>query len=351
MEAARRAGPRSIRTQHRMVTTEDYANRVEDHPLVHRAHAWTDWSGSWTAMHVAVVAWDEHRLDDAPVYPTEMRLAIEEFHDEHRLPRPAWDGKPSLRQVLRLYLDAYRMAGQEVLLEDAIPVGIILGLSVIVDERYFRSEVRRAVEQALGRGPGGFFAPGRLRFGEDLHASDLFEALMDVEGVVDVTLDRFKRIGASHPDRAAEGRITLRGLEVAVCDNDPGRPERGYFRLNLCGGRRGGATSPAGTARACPASDTSTATPPPTWKSCGLLSCRASWRRLPIPRRPTRARTWTGGRRCGRARPKAPRRKPPSRRLSRSCNSGCSGKGLRDRVRSGSIRPTGASRRPRRASA
>lgn len=239
MEAARRAGPRSIRTQRRMVTTEDYANRLEDHPLVHRAHAWTDWSGSWTAMHVAVVAWDEHRLDDAPVYPAELQLAIEKFHDGHRLPRPEWDGKPSLRQVLRIYLDAYRMAGQEVLLEDAIPVGIILGLSVIVDERYFRSEVRRAVEQALGRGPGGFFAPGRLRFGEDLHASDLFEALMDVEGVVDVTLDRFKRIGASHPDRAAEGRITLRGLEVAVCDNDPGRPERGYFRLNLCGGRRG----------------------------------------------------------------------------------------------------------------
>ncbi|HWM92804.1 MAG TPA: hypothetical protein VN493_18715 [Thermoanaerobaculia bacterium] len=239
MEAARRAGPRLIRRQRRMVTTEDYANRLEDHPLVHRAHAWTDWSGSWTTVHVAVVAWDEHRLDDAPEYPAELQLAIEEFHDEHRLPRPEWDGNPSLRQVLRLYLDAYRMAGQEVLLEDATPVGIILGLSVIVDERYFRSEVRRAVEQALGRGPGGFFAPGRLRFGEDLHASDLFEALMDVEGVVDVTLDRFKRVGAAHPDRAAEGRITLRGLEVAVCDNDPARPERGYFRLNLCGGRRG----------------------------------------------------------------------------------------------------------------
>lgn len=239
MEAARRSGPRSIRTQRRMVTTEDYALRLSEHPLVHRAHAWTDWSGSWTSVHVAVIAWDEHRLDDAPAYPPELRTAIEAFHREHRLPLPLWSGSPSLRQVLRLYLDAYRMAGQEVLLEDAIPVGIILGLSVIVDERYFRSEIRRAVEQALGRGPGGFFAPGRLRFGEDLHASDLFEALMDVEGVMDITLDRFKRIGASHPDRAAEGRIALRGLEVAVCDNDPGRPERGYYRLNLCGGRRG----------------------------------------------------------------------------------------------------------------
>lgn len=241
MEAARRAGPRAIRTQRRMVTTEDYALRLAEHPLVHRAHAWTDWSGSWTTVHVAVIAWDEHRLDDVPDYPKDLQAEIDEFHDKRSLPKPRWDGKPSLRQVLRLYLDAYRMAGQEVLLEDAIPVGIILGFTVIVDERYFRSEIRRAVEQALGRGPGGFFAPGRLRFGEDLHMSDLIEALMDVEGVVDATPDRFKRIGASHPDLAQseEKTITLRGLEVAVCDNDPAWPERGYFRLNLCGGRRG----------------------------------------------------------------------------------------------------------------
>lgn len=239
MEAARRAGPLLIRTQRRMVTTEDYANRVAEHPLVHRAHAWTDWSGSWTTVHVAVVAWAEKSLDDKPVYPEDVKSAITEFHEAHGLPVPLWSGSPSLRQVLRLYLDAYRMAGQEVLLEDAVPVGIILGLSVVVDERYFRSEVRRAVEQALGRGPGGFFEPGRLRFGEDLHSSDLFEALMDVEGVVDITFDRFKRVGAAHPDRTAEGRIALRGLEVAVCDNDPGKPKRGYYRLNLCGGRRG----------------------------------------------------------------------------------------------------------------
>lgn len=239
MEAARRDGPLSIRKQRRMVTTEDYANRLEEHPLVLRAHAWTDWSGSWTTVHVAVVTWDEHRLDDSPDFPKELQDEVDEFHDDQQLPKPLWPGAPSFRQVLRIYLDAYRMAGQEVLLEDAMPVGIILGLSITVDERFFRSEVKRAVEQALGRGPGGFFEPGRLRFGEDLHASDVFESLTEVQGVVDVTLDRFKRVGSAHPDRTAEGSITLRGLEVAVCDNDPGRPERGYFRLRLCGGRRG----------------------------------------------------------------------------------------------------------------
>ncbi len=239
MEGARRAGPLSIRGQRRMVTTDDYANRLADHPLVLRAHSWTDWSGTWTTVHVAVVAWEEHRLDDAPELPQDLIDQVDEFHRAHRLPVPLWSGKPTLRQVLNLYLGAYRMAGQEVLLEDAVPVGVVLVMTIVVDERFFRSEVRRAVEQALGRGPGGFFAPGRLRFGEDLHASDLFEALMGVEGVVDITLDRFKRVGAAHPDRSAEGVIPLRGLEIAVCDNDPARPGRGYFRLDLCGGRRG----------------------------------------------------------------------------------------------------------------
>lgn len=247
MEAARRAGPLAIRVQRRMVTADDYANRLQEHPLVHRAHSWTDWSGSWSAMHVAVVAWKEHRLDDRPgdpefpAYPEELRDKIEDFHRDRRLPLPLWSGNPSLRQVLRLYLDAYRMAGQEVLMEDAVFVGILLGFSIVVDDRYFRSEIRRAVEQVLGRGPGGFFAPGRLRFGEDLHAGDLFEAILGVEGVLDVTLSRFKRVGASHPDLAQsqDKKIVLRGLEVAVCDNDPSKPERGFFRLHLCGGRRG----------------------------------------------------------------------------------------------------------------
>jgi hypothetical protein len=91
----------------------------------------------------------------------------------------------------------------------------------------------------LGRGPGGFFEPGRLRFGEDLHASDLFEAVMAVEGVADTNLLRFQRAGGRFPDRSAEGSIPLQGVEVAVCDNDAAHPERGSFRLTMLEGRRG----------------------------------------------------------------------------------------------------------------
>jgi hypothetical protein len=99
--------------------------------------------------------------------------------------------------------------------------------------------VKHAIEKALGTGPGGFFAPGRLRFGEDLWAGDLFEALMALNGVDNICLNRFKRIGDRYADASDLGRISLEGLEVAVCDNEPGAPERGYYLLRLHGGRSG----------------------------------------------------------------------------------------------------------------
>ena len=131
------------------------------------------------------------------------------------------------------------MVGQEVILQDAIPVGIALSISLRVAPEYFQSEVGESARQALGMGPGGFFEPGRLRFGEDLHSSDLVQTLMALEGVAHVCINRFKRVGSQFADQTETGRIELKGLEIAVCDNDPAQPEPGYFRLVLHGGRLG----------------------------------------------------------------------------------------------------------------
>jgi hypothetical protein len=131
------------------------------------------------------------------------------------------------------------MAGQEVILEDAVPVGITLSLSLRVNSDYFQSEIRDSVKQALGTGAGGFFEPGRLRFGEDLHTSDIIQTLMALDGVAHVCINRFKRIGSQYPDQAESGRIELEGIEVALCDNDPAHPAHGYYRLVLHGGRLG----------------------------------------------------------------------------------------------------------------
>ena len=86
---------------------------------------------------------------------------------------------------------------------------------------------------------GGFFEPGRLKFGEDLYASDIIQALMTLDGIENICLNRFKRVGKIYPDRVNDGFIPLDGLEIAVCDNIPGEPGRGYYTLKLHGGRKG----------------------------------------------------------------------------------------------------------------
>lgn len=244
MEAARRAGPRAVHAQRRMVSLEDYGVRLEEHPLVNRAQATLEWGGSWPVVRAAVTlaedgALDEHAFARA-ADPQKAAEQLDEFHRRHGLPALGkFPAQPSFRALLHPYIERYRMLGQPVRLQDAELVGVELALSVRVRDSYFQSEVRRAVEQALGRGAGGFFQPGRLRFGEDLHAADIVQALMTLDGVENVCINRFKRLGRQFPDQSAAGRIVLTGLEIAVCDNDPAQPKRGYFRLNLHGGRPG----------------------------------------------------------------------------------------------------------------
>jgi len=246
MERARLEGPRSIRQQKRMVTTEDYRVRMEEHPLVLRASAWCQWMGSWEIVNVAVQTLGETTLDRrfSSVPPTsgsvvDLRKAIDAFHDERGLRLPDWAADPTLRSVLQVYLDAYRMAGKEVLLLDGEPVGIHISIAVRVHPEFFQSEVRRAILDALGSGVGGYFEAGCRVFGEDLHAGDLYENLMALDGVEAVCLNRFKRVGKQFPNMADAGTIRLDGIEFAVCDRNPARPERGYLNLQLQGGRKG----------------------------------------------------------------------------------------------------------------
>ena len=246
MEQAKRMGPREIHTQKRMVTTSDYATRLREHPLVANAHAWTEWSGSWITLYLAVIAAEDLQLDDQLALSStgeddDLKQSIHNFHQKVGLTAPDLDAipAPTVRMILRPYIDALRMVGQEVILQDPQYVGINMAISIKISANYFQSEIRQAINRELGHGPDGFFAPGRHGFGEDLYSSDVIEVLMRLDGVENVCLNRFKRIGSQYPDRVAAGFIVLDGLEVAVCDNDPAQPKRGYYRLTIHGGRRG----------------------------------------------------------------------------------------------------------------
>jgi hypothetical protein len=248
MELARRAGPGSIRRQRRMASLGDYADRLEEHPLVRRTRAVRSWEGAWTAVRVTVSLFNDQLSLDTPVtaqslgkpaIPDALRRRVEDFHRARGLLGPIWGGDACVRDVLQPYIDAYRSGGQEVLLKDVQPVGVDLTFCIELLPTYFQSEVEREARRVLGRGPGGFFESGRLRFGEDLRAGDFYERLMGLDGVRNVELLTFKKVGSLHANQASSGVIVLDAEEIAVCDNASTRRARGLLRLQIRGGRRG----------------------------------------------------------------------------------------------------------------
>lgn len=254
MDIARRAGPRSVHRQQRMVSVDDYGRLLERHPLVYRAKAWPQWTGSWTRIRVAVVAYQEAELDrrlaaeaedPAPgelpplVLSPRMRDTIERFHARLGLRLPGFETKPSIRTLLELYVEGQRMIGHEVELREPDYVPLELGFEVRIGDRYFRSEVDLAVRRSLSTVPGGFFEHGRLDFGQHVHASDLIELLMSLDGVDNVLVSPFKRAGARYRDQSVTGELRMTELELAVCDNDSKRPGFGRYTLALVGGRTG----------------------------------------------------------------------------------------------------------------
>ena len=249
MDKARKEGPKSIRVQHRMVTLNDYKERLEDHPLVNAAKSWDSWTGSWTTIFIATILFDPNMTLDASFKPPSasapqdekrehqnLLKSIESFHERTGIPVPDFASNPTYRSIIRPYIDKLRMAGQEVILRDAKPIGILIVLSLTIESNYFASEVVQAATQFLSSNEGGFFAPQNFGFGEDVNSSDIIAALGNIAGVKSVCLIRFKRVGTDYPDQTATGTISLNELEVAVCENNRQDLKKGYFQIKTIGG-------------------------------------------------------------------------------------------------------------------
>lgn len=237
MESARALGPMNIHRQRRMVTVKDYARMLEEHPVVLRASAVERWEGSWMTLRVTVHLWKDSNLEDA--CDPELAEKIKIFHRRNGLYEPGFDGDtpPTYRSVLKLYIDKYRMTGQEVWLQNPIRVGLVLSVSITIRDQYFQSEIRREVEHVLGSSPGAFFEPGRLSFGQDLSIGDIYQTILKIEGVENVCVNHFKRYGPQYS--SINDIIKVEDLELIVCDNQPEKPWLGYYDLSITGGRRG----------------------------------------------------------------------------------------------------------------
>lgn len=259
LERDRQRGPASIRRQRRMVSPDDYAEHLREHPLVMRAQTTPRWNGSWLDLYIIVQLWNDWRLDDhlsnddeaksddqqktVRKLPVRRKNDIINFHLQYKLRMPRrdddngtpalLDDQPTIRLLLNDFFRRFRMAGQSIQIQDVIPVGIVIDVCVTVCENYFQSEVRREVERALGRGPTGFFRPGRLAFGQDVQLSDIYQYLMPLDGVENVRLQRFGK--ERDQPTTFQQTIEMAPDELAVCDNKG----HGYFDIQLHGGRRG----------------------------------------------------------------------------------------------------------------
>jgi len=128
-----RRAPQAFLTQERAVTMSDYAVAAEANPAISSAAATLRWTGSWYTVFVAA--------------------------------KPSTGGQLSkaLRKTLTKYVNAYRLAGQDVKLEGPDYVSLVIALTVCVDPEYFQADVQQTLLHVLGSSPQPNGQPDTLR--------------------------------------------------------------------------------------------------------------------------------------------------------------------------------------------
>jgi hypothetical protein len=142
---------------------------------------------------------------------------------------------------LRTHLERYRMAGQDLEVNDPVFVSLELELLVCVLDGHHRSDVRSGLLDVLSNrrrsnGELGLFHPDRLSFGQTVFLGPIYAAARTVAGIGSLQATTFRRQGINDPKPLADGAMPCSRLEIPRLDNDSSFPERGVLRLNLIGG-------------------------------------------------------------------------------------------------------------------
>jgi hypothetical protein len=213
-EHVRMAAPVAYRSQARAVTADDYAAIATtypdpDSPEITQAVATFRWTGSWHTVFVTVERAGGLEVDG------QFAACVESF------------------------LDAYRMAGHDVIVQGPAYVPLELDMTVVVDGAHFASNVEQSLRAIFTNGtqPGGqpgMFAPSNFRFGQTVYTSPFLAAAQAIDGVEYVESTWFGRWGETAP---TTDQLPLGRLELPRLDNDPSLPDRGVFVLTMCGGK------------------------------------------------------------------------------------------------------------------
>ncbi|KUL45638.1 putative baseplate assembly protein [Streptomyces regalis] len=213
VEQVRQLAPLDLRrTRLRAVTAEDYAALATALPGVQRAAAELRWTGSVQEAHVAI--------------------------DAYGTGAPSQELLDSVAQSL----EPYRRIGHDLVVGAARLVPLDIALTVCAKPGHQHGQILAELYRVLGNGrlaDGrlGFFHPDALTFGEPVRLSRLVAVAAAVPGVESIQVARLQRL--FEPDRGEreDGVLRLGPLEIAICDNDPDRPENGRLAISLGGAR------------------------------------------------------------------------------------------------------------------
>jgi hypothetical protein len=172
---------------------------------VERAAAHRDWSGSWPVGVVAV----------------ESTTSLADL-----------DLDAAVGQVM----EAVRMAGTEVVVLPATPVGLLIALTVCLTPTTESAVARLRILGVLRPGqPGAVFSAEAHTLGSAVYTSAILAAVAAVPGGDAVRVTEARRL--SDPPGGHDTILRMAPDEIAVCDDDAAAPERGRIELTIEGGR------------------------------------------------------------------------------------------------------------------
>lgn len=223
IEEVRRRAPQAFRAEQvRAVTEADYATAARKLPEVAGAAATFRWTGSWYTVFVAIDPRDPADLERRPKGLTRLSKRIQDR--------------------VRAFLTRYRLAGYDLEIRPPTFVPLELDLLLCVSPDHFRSEVARAVADALSNrilpdGTRGFFHPDNFTFGQSVFLSQIYTAVERVEGVESAEIRVFRRAGQVDNGELTSGVLPIGPWEIALLDNDPNFMENGVLSIDARGGK------------------------------------------------------------------------------------------------------------------
>jgi predicted phage baseplate assembly protein len=203
--------PFAFQTQLRCVTAPDYGTMAQTLAGVSQAQGTIRWTGSWYTAFVSVD------------------------------PSALWTA--TLATKIKHGLDPLRMLGVDLVVEEAVFVGLNIGLEICVSPGFFRGDVYQAIWKLLVTGDSCTGSQGRLNaanftFGQTVYASPIIAAAQSAPGVAAVTLVTFERMDRPTPAGVAPPtELPVGSLEIPSCDNDPNHANRGFLTLTMDGGK------------------------------------------------------------------------------------------------------------------